>query len=190
MKANPWQLIRAHYGTLVAYPSGNRSNMDYALFWGLPALVFIVCLALGATLPEGASMALLTTAGVLAAFFFGVMLQLAQRAMDWAEKRPEPGADTTWQAQFLQQIAANAGYAGLISLLVATVFVGVLMATAQWLLVGLSSFGLALAIHLALLVAMVLTRIYALTTDRLLNAETGTTSGTVTRINDHKSNTG
>lgn len=190
MKTNLGQLIRAHYDTLVAYPSGKRSNEDYALFWGAPAVVLLLCVALGATLPEGASMALLTTAGVLAAFFFGVMLQLAQRAMDWADRRPATGADTTWQAQFLQQIAANAGYAGLISLLVATVFVGVLMATAPWLLIGLSSLGLALAIHLALLVAMVLTRIYGLTTDRLLDAETGATGATITHLNDHKSDTG
>lgn len=190
MKANPWQLIRAHYSTFVAYPSGDRRYQDYALFWGLPMLVFVACLLLGATLPKGASMALLTTAGVLTAFFFGVMLQIAQRAMEWAERGPAPSTETTWQAEFLQQIAANAGYASLISIVAAAVFVGALIATAQWLLVVLSSAGLALATHLALLVAMVLTRIYALTTDRLVNAETGVTEGNVTHINNRKSGSG
>lgn len=190
MKANPWKLIRAHYGTFVFYPSGDRSNWDYVLFWGLPAGVAILCLALGASLPEGASMALLTTAGVLTAFFFGVMLQIAQRAMEWAESGPSPGEDTTWQAQFLKQIAANAGYACLVSIVAATVFVGVLIATAQWLLVGLSAVGIGLAIHLGLLLALVLTRIYALTADRLLKAEVTPPKGTVTHINDRKAGSG
>ena len=190
MKANPWKLIRAHYGTFVFYPSGDRSNWDYVLFWGLPAAVGVLCLVLWASLPEGASMALLTTAGVLTAFFFGVMLQIAQRAMEWAESEPTLGADTTWQAQFLRQIAANAGYACLVSILAAAVFVGVLIATAPWLSVGLSALGLALAIHLGLLLAMVLTRIYALTADRLEKAEVTPPKGTVTHINDRKTGSG
>jgi hypothetical protein len=190
MKANPWQLIRAHHRTFVAYPSGDRKIQDYALFWGLPLLIFIVCLALHATLPKGASTALLTTAGILTAFFFGVMLQVSQRSLEWAERGPEPGADTTWQAQFLQEIAANAGYASLISVVAAAIFVGALIATAEWLLVILSAAGLALAVHLALLVPMVLTRIYALTTDRLDEAQVGGSPGNVTHIHERKSGSG
>jgi len=190
MKGNPSQLIKAHYGTFVAYPSGDRKKRDFVLFLGTPALVLIGCLALGATLPKGASTALLTTAGILSAFFFGVMLQVAQRAMEWADKPPIPGADTTWQAKFLQEIAANAGYASLVSIVSAGVFVGALIATANWLMVFLSSLGLALAVHLALLVAMVLTRIYALTTDRLIEAQVGGSSGSVTHLRDRKSGTG
>jgi hypothetical protein len=190
MKANPWKLVQAHYRTLRDYRTAEKRWRDYALFLGVPALVFVGCMLLGATLPKGASTALLTTAGVLTAFFFGVMLQVAQRGMEWADQHPEPGAETTWQTKFLQEIAANAGYASLVSIVTAAVFVGALIATANWLLVLLSSLGLALAAHLAIMVAMVLTRIYALTTDRLTEAEVGGPTGSVTHLHDRKSNSG
>lgn len=186
MKANPWQLIRAHHETFSNYPSGNVNRWDYVLFWGVPAIIAVVCVVLRASLPEGASIGLLTTAGVLTAFFFGVMLQVSSRAMELADQRPEAGVETTWQAEFLQQIAANAGYASLLSVVVATLFVACLLATATWLSVILTAVGLGLAAQLGLLVSMVLTRIYALTTDRLDQAQVEGTSGTVTALHDRK----
>lgn len=186
MKANPWRLIRAHHKTFSDYPTGDTNPWDYFLFWGVPAILTAICAVLHAELPEGASIGLLTTAGVLTAFFFGVMLQISSRAMELADQRPIASIETTWQADFLQQIAANAGYASLLSVVVASVFVACIMATASWLSIALTALGLGLAAQLGLLVSMVLIRIYALTTDRLDEAQVEGTSGTVTPIRERK----
>lgn len=187
MKANPWKLIKDHYRTLRDYRTDEVRKRDWALFIGVPGVVFLLCLVLGLHLPEGASIGLLTTAGVLTAFFFGVMLQVAQRALDWADGKPRVGPETSWQARFLQEIAANAGYATLISILVAAVFAGALIATNSTLSTILSSLGVALSIHLALMLSMVLTRIYALTTNRLTDARVGGPKGKVHHIAQRKS---
>jgi hypothetical protein len=186
MKANPWKLIQDHYRTLRDYRTDQVRRRDWVLFLGLPGVIFAGCCALGLRLPEGASIGLLTTAGVLTAFFFGVMLQIAQRALDWADGHPKVGPETSWQARFLQEIAANAGYATLISILVAGVFVAALIATNPTLSIVLSSLGVALSVHLALMLAMVLTRVYALATNRLTNARVGGSTGNVTPLPDRK----
>jgi hypothetical protein len=190
MKANPWKLIQQHYRTLRDHRTDEVRKRDWALFVGVPVLVFIACLLLDLHLPKGASTALLTTAGVLTAFFFGVMLQIAGRALEWADRQPPTGPETSWQAQFLQEIAANAGYAALISILAAAAFVGSLIASGSTALTILSSLGIALAIHLALMLSMVLTRVYALTVNRLTNARVGGPSGgNVTPLPERKTGT-
>jgi len=182
MKANPWKLIQQHYRTLRDYRTEELRKRDWGLLVGVPVIVFIGCVLLHLRLPKGASVGLLTTAGVLTAFFFGVMLQVAGRALEWADSRPPVGPETSWQAQFLQEIAANAGYATLVSILVAAVFVGALIATGSTALTILSSLGIALAIHLALMLSMVLTRVYALIVNRLTDARVGGASGNVTPL--------
>jgi hypothetical protein len=189
MKANPWKLIQQHYRTLRDYRTEEVRRRDWALFVGVPVVVFIVCLLLDLHLPKGASIGLLTTAGVLTAFFFGVMLQIAGRALEWADSRPPVGPETSWQAQFLQEIAANAGYAALVSILAAAVFVGALISTGPTALTLSSSFGIALAVHLALMLSMVLSRVYALTVNRLTDARVGGPSGNVTRLPERKTGT-
>jgi hypothetical protein len=173
MKASPWQLIRAHYRTLVVFPTGERRNRDYFLFWGVPGLAFIACMVIGVSLPEGASIGLLTTAGLLSAFFFGVVLQVAERALDWADQEPDPGPDTTDQARFLREIAANAGYASLVSIAAACVFAVAILAQRSATATLFSSLGIALGLHLVLLLSMVLGRLFGLIGDRLTDAETG-----------------
>jgi hypothetical protein len=172
MKANPWQLIRAHYRTLVIYPTKERRNRDYLLFWGVPSLSFVACIALGVSLPGEASAGLLTTAGLLSAFFFGVMLQVAERALDWADSKPVSGPDTTYQAKFLREIAANAGYASLVSIAAASVFAVTILAQKSMTATFFSSLGIALGVHLVLLLSMVLGRVFGLIDDRLTDAET------------------
>lgn len=189
MKANPWKLIQQHYRTLRDYRTDEVRKRDWALFVGVPLVVFVVCLCLGLHLPKGASAGLLTTAGVLTAFFFGVMLQIAGRALEWADGKPPVGPETSWQAQFLREVAANAGYATLVSILAAAVFVGALVATGSTALTVLSSLGIALAMHLALMLSMVLTRIYALTVNRLTDARVGGPLGSVTRLPERKTAT-
>jgi hypothetical protein len=189
MKANPWKLIQQHYRTLRNYRTEEVRKRDWALFIGVPVFVFIVCFRLHLHLPKGASAGLLTTAGVLTAFFFGVMLQIAGRALEWADGRPPVGPETSWQAQFLQEIAANAGYATLVSILAAALFVGSLIATGSIALTILSSLGIALAVHLALMLSMILTRVYALTVNRLTDARVGGRSGNITSLPHRKTGT-
>lgn len=191
MKADPRTLIKAHYKTLRDYRTGDARWQDYVVFIGIPTLVGLLGLTVGLKLPAGASTALLTTAGILSAFFFGVMLQVAERALEWTDSRPTPGKETDWQADFLREIAANAGYASVVSIVTAAVFVGALVAKKSDLpLVLLSGLGLALAVHLALMLFMVLTRIYALIVDRLDDAQVGGPTGVVTPLPDRKTGSG
>lgn len=188
MKANPWKLIQAHYRTLRDARTDEARWQDYAFFLGFPAAIFLGCVFVGVELPHGASAGLLTAAGVLTAFFFGVVLQIAERAMDWADRNPEPGKQTTWQVNFLKQIAANAGYACLVSIAAAAVFVVALIASKDTMLLVLaSSVGLALSAHLVLLLSMVLSRVYVLISRRLTSAMVGGPKGKVHHIAQRKS---
>ena len=72
MKANPWKLIQQHYRTLRDYRTDEVRLADWALFVGVPVAVFAACLLLDLHLPKGASVGLLTTAGVLTAPFLTV----------------------------------------------------------------------------------------------------------------------
>jgi hypothetical protein len=178
MKANPWKLIQAHYRTLRDANTGDARPWDYALFLGLPALVYVLCLFLGTELPVEAAAGLLTATGVLSAFFFGVVLQVAQKAMDLADNPPkESGKATYWQIEFLKEIAASAGYACLVSVVAAAVFLASLMATSKWVVVVFSSLGIALGVHLVLLLSMVLSRVYDLIIRRLRTAKVGGAKG-------------
>lgn len=191
MKANPWQLVTEHYRTLRDRRTDESRWQDYAWFLLLPAGVYLASCVIGIELPEGASAGLLTASGVLAAFFFGVMLQVAQRALDWSDSNPEKGRDTSWQADFLTQIAANAGYAVLVSITAAVVLVAVLITEDDGLAnVLLSALALALCVHLALMLSMVLVRIYAVTSDRLLRTKVGESTGSVTHLHDRKTGSG
>jgi hypothetical protein len=175
MKADPRGLIRAHYATLVNAQTDKVRLLDHLQLEGIPALAFAICWLSGVALSESVSVGLLTVAGLLSAFFFGAMLQLSQRAMDWADSSPTPGEETSYYGRFLRQTTANAGYASLISILAAAIFVIVAASaahhhTAQ---VIFSAIGLGLSAHLMLLLAMVLRRLFALTDARLTDAETG-----------------
>jgi hypothetical protein len=172
MKANPGRLIRAHYATLVDNRTGRPRLSDHLVFEGIPAAVLIATWIAGVELSRGVTVGLLTVAGLMGAFFFGAMLQVSMRAMTWADQGPTPGPDVSRHATFLNQIAANAGYAALVCVLTATVFVvaSVVKGTGH---VIASAFGLALAVHLALMLLMVTVRIFALTQERLTDARTG-----------------
>lgn len=189
MKANPLDIIKAHRGTYVDDSTWSRSWSDYALFEGAPFLLFLGCVWFAIAIPSAASVGLLTVAGLLSAFLFGAMLQVSQRAMDWSDTKPEPSGDVSEHAEFLRQLAANAGYASLISILTATIFV-VASATSGEIAVVFTALGLGLALHMALVLAMVIARVFALTQERLIRAEaSGANGGSVTHL-PKRSNTG
>ncbi len=188
MKASPARLVRAHYRTYVNANTGQRRWQDHALFEGLPIALLVACWALGVTLPPGASVGLLTVAGLLSAFLFGVMLQISERAMDWADAKPPQGLATSEHAIFLGEIAASAGYASVVSILTAATFVAASV-TVHTDPEILTAIGLALALHTALVMFMVLSRVFALTQDRLTRARTEGPA-TVTQLPKKHSSTG
>jgi hypothetical protein len=171
MKADPTRLIRAHYETLVDDRTGAPLLSDYVVFVGFPALVVGVCRWRHVSLPSAASGGLLTVAGLLSAFLFGVMLQVAQRALDWADSNPAASKQTTEHSTFMRELAANSGYAALVSFVAAGVFV-VASVTSGTVLLWFSAVGLGMMAHLAVALLMVIRRVFALTEQRLRLAET------------------
>jgi hypothetical protein len=123
---------------------------------------------------------LLTVAGLLGTLLFGVLVELSTRAMDMADGSPEQGPATSRHAIFIGELAANTAYASLMCIFAAIVFVTAAVGT-HWVLRISSAVGLALGIHLVLVLMMVMKRVFALTIERLTRARTGADrpSGTV-----------
>jgi hypothetical protein len=138
----------------------------------MPILLGIGCLVANVKLPVAASVGILTVSGLLGAFLFSVMLQVSERAMDWADSSPAPGPDTSSHAIYLGELAANSGYASLVCIVTSAIFV-VASAGSGWLLRISTAVGLALALHMGLVLLMVMKRVFALTTERLNRARTG-----------------
>jgi hypothetical protein len=171
VKASPVRLARAHYRTYVNAGTGKRLWRDDVVFEGLPAGLFLGCLLSGVKIPAAASVGVLTVAGLLSAFLFAVMLQMSQRAMDWADQPPERGQKVHELAVFMEETSANAGYASLVSILTAVAFV-VASVVSREVLVVFTALGLALALHMALMMLLVLSNVFALTQNRLTAART------------------
>lgn len=172
LKADPRGIIRAHRRTYIDARTGNRRWQDHAVLEAFPIVVLAVCIIGDVKIATAASVGLLTVTGLLSAFLFGVMLQVSERAMDWSDTLPTPGPETSAHAIYLSELAANSGYASLVSIVTAGVFVVASFST-DWALRISSAVGLALAVHLALILLMVMKRVFALTQQRLNRARTG-----------------
>jgi hypothetical protein len=142
------------------------------VFYGIPRAALGGSLLFGVELDGGIAVGLLTVSGLLSALFFGVMLQVSERAVSWADDSPEPGPHTSGHAAYLGELAANAGYASLVSITAALVYV-VASVSSGWLLLVSSALGVALGLHLVLILLMVMKRVFALTQERLTRARTG-----------------
>lgn len=182
MKANPIEVILAHRRTYIDVRTGTRHRQDVFILELLPALLGVALFSLKVKLLPGASIGLLTVAGLLSAFLFGVMLQVSGRAMDWGDTAPKPGPDTSAHATYLQELAANSGYASLVCIMTAAVFV-VASVSSGWTLIVTTATGLALALHMALVLLVIIKRVYALTIERLNRARTGADRAS---ISNHK----
>jgi hypothetical protein len=172
VKISPWSIIRAQHETYVDARTGRGRWQDYSVFYGLPLLLAGICLWRDVRLSGAASIGLLTAAGILAALFLGVMLQVSERAMDWSDNSPEPSGDTTAHAKYLRELAANAGYASLVCVATAVAYVAA-STSAHTKLEVASAVGLALGTHLVLVLLMVMKRVFALTEERLNRVRTG-----------------
>jgi hypothetical protein len=172
LKASPWSIIRAQNETYVDARTGKTRWQDYAVFYGVPAVVAGISAWRHVKLSGAASISLLTAAALLAGLFFGVMLQVSERAMQWADESPTPSGETSTHAKYLRELAANSGYASLVCIGAAIAYV-VASTTAHRKLEVASAVGLALGFHLVLVLLMVMKRVFALTEERLNRARTG-----------------
>jgi hypothetical protein len=171
-KADPRIIIREHRRTYASARTAQPRRRDRLMFEGLPVVVFGLCMYFDVQLSSGASAGLLTVSGVLSVFLFGVMVQLWARAMDLADAQPEPSPATSQQANSLEELAANAAYAVLVCIAAAVVFVVASIGT-SWVLRVSSALGLAVGVHLILVLLMVIKRVFAQTQERLVRARTG-----------------
>ncbi len=164
-------ILRAHRATYVDAITERRRVRDYLLMEGVPVALVIVCVVIKVEIHALLAAGLLTVSGLLSALFFGVMLQVSDRAMNWADSTPQRGAETSQHAIFLQELAANAGYASLVSIVAAIAYV-VVSVSNGWLLRVASAVALGLGAHLVFVLLMVMKRVFALTENRLNRART------------------
>lgn len=171
MKSSPRAIIIAHYRSYIDVRTGLRRWQDYIEPVIIPMLLFGVCLVIKVRVSTTLAVGLLTISGIFSALLFGVMLQISERAMDWADSHPIPSRTTSEHAIYLSELAANAGYASIVCILGSIVFVGVSVSTG-WLLVVTSAIGISLGVHLIVVFFMIIKRIFALTQERLNKART------------------
>jgi uncharacterized membrane protein YedE/YeeE len=175
-KADIRQIVHVHRASYVNAATGQRSIRDHLEFEVFPFLCAVGLGVFDVRLRPAASVGLLTIAGLLSAFLFGVMLQVSDRALNWADAKPAQGKETSEHASYLTELAANAGYASLVSVAAAIAFV--VAATTfhhPWPLRISSAVGLALGLHLILTLLLVMKRVFALTEQRLNQARAGAT---------------
>jgi len=169
LKANPLVIVSAHYKTFVDGPSGTLRWQDFGVFVGLPIVAGIICIWQGMKLPASAGVGLLTLSGLLSAFLFGALMTVSERAMSWADSEPPRGKATSEQASYLEELAANAAYASLVCIAAAVVFL-VVSVSHDLVLEISSALGIALGLHMALVLLMVMRRVFLVTQGRLNDA--------------------
>lgn len=170
-KADPREIIRAHRRTYANALTGKQSALDRVAFEGAPLALMGLCVGLGVRLSSAASAGLLTVTGILASLLFGVLVELSTHAMNLADSRPEPGAATSQHAVYVEELAANTAYASLVCIAAAITFV-VTSISSAWTLRIFTALGLALSAHLALVLMMVMKRVFTLTVQQLNRART------------------
>lgn len=176
MKFSPLSIIQAHRRTYVDARTGRTAWSDVVVAEVLPVLVTAGMLIGRAHLDHTLAGGLVTVTGLMSALLFGVLLQVSQRALDWADTHPSPSAETSAHALYLTELAANAGYASLVALLAAVVLVGATLPYEPAYTLT-SSIGTGLLVHLVLILFMIIKRVFALTVGRLNRARTGANPG-------------
>jgi hypothetical protein len=123
---------------------------------------------------------LLAAVALLAAFLFALLVQISERAAEWADEHPPPGSRTSRHATLLEELAVNTAYAAVIAALVALGLVAydVNIGLDRWVSLVwprrvLASAILAGLLHLLVSMALVLRRVLLLTQIRLRAARTG-----------------
>jgi hypothetical protein len=165
-------IIATHRATYRNLATGKLRHRDLIELDLPPLAAGGLCLAFNVMLGSTASAGLLTVAGLLSAFLFGLMIQVSDRAENWSDTAPVPGKATSDHAQYLVELAASAGFASMLSIAAAVAFV-VASTTSHWALRVSSSIGIALGIYLVLTLMVVMSRVFAVTVDRTRRVRTG-----------------
>jgi hypothetical protein len=173
MKALPRDLVASHYATLRNEKSGKWNRADYAVTLAIPAASAIASFACDLKLGEGAINGLIAVAGIFGAFLFGAMLQVAQRALEWADTAPKRSPETSRHARYLKEIVANAGYASLVCVALVVVFLAVTFVSGDLALRLLTALGIGMFVHVLAVLLIVSSRVYLVTVERLRKARTG-----------------
>lgn len=171
-KLDPRPILTGHLATL-SDESGRLGRRDVAEQYVLPVLGGIVATVLEVKISGTTAAAILTLAGIFAAFFFQLSVQLLDRAADWAESDPMPGPETTRYALLLEELSANTTYAALAATLTAAAALAVGISTSGWLERVSAALTVALLAHLAATLLLVAARVFLLTRARLNAARTG-----------------
>jgi hypothetical protein len=171
-KVSPLPILSGFAGTLVD-TEGRRSKLDVFEQYVLPALIGLALLLWGPKIPPFLGGALLTLAGLFAAFLFSLTIQLLERASAWSESQPSPGPATSTYAILLGELSANAAYAALVSAAAAVAALAAAITTngaGERITVALTA---GLFAHLGTTMLLVLRRVFLLTRQRLTEARTG-----------------
>jgi hypothetical protein len=166
------ELVRRHVGVL----RDERGRLRWPVWlvqWlaplGIGAWVFAEDLRMSA----GAAAAVLTVAGLFAAFSFSISVQMMSRAAAMADLQPERSRATSREADITEMVAGAGGYTSLVSLVATALALGVTMVDDGWLArVLVAATALALA-HLAATISVIVVRVFQVTAKHLRDARSG-----------------
>jgi Na+/proline symporter len=170
-KVDPWPIIDGHLATL-ADEDGQRHPRDFVEQFGVPLFAAVAAGLARVEISSPTGIAILTLAGLFAAFLFQLTIQLLDRAASWAESLPRPSPSTSRYADLLGQLSANAGYASLVSAATATAALAVAVTSDGWPERLLAALTVGLLIHLGVTLLLVARRVFLLTRARLNEART------------------
>ena len=171
-KFDPWPIVAGHFATLVGV-NGRPQIRDYVQLVVLPLVAGGAAWFGHAAISTGTGSAILTLAGLFAAFLFQLSIQLLDRSASWAEADPPPGPATSRYAILLQELSANAGYASLVSGLTASLVLVAMLIPRGGIERIAAAAVVSVLLHLGVTLLLVATRTYLLTTTYLNAARTG-----------------
>lgn len=174
-KVSPRPILVAHLQTLVDGTHGRPHVADFVILYGVPVVVSVLAAwrAPDLKIGEGLAAALLAVAGLFGAFLFQLSIQLLNQAATWADTHPTPSAHTSTYADRLGGLAANTSYACFVSIVtVAVVTAAAIIVEGAWETLVVAAV-IALLVHLALTLLMILRRVFLLSSERITQARTG-----------------
>lgn len=138
--------------------------------WILPLAAGVVVWWTSGQMDIAVAGALLTVAGLFAAFSFQLAVQMLLRAAALDDTRPSRSPQTSRDAAVAEMLAGSSAYASLVSLAATGLALGAGLTRAGWperLFVTLATATLA---HMAFTIALLVLRVFALTTAHLRTA--------------------
>lgn len=155
-------ILTDHLATLVDAGTGKPLLADYVEQYVLPLMVgvlYFVATDGGMVVAVGA--ALTAASGLMTAYLLQLSISMYERSAAYADAMPPPTARTRDHSRLLDELAANAAYAALVSLITTGALIGVAITTRSVNHV-VSAVAISLLTHLGALVLLVLRRVFLL----------------------------